>query len=136
MEARAQQTADQICSLKEQVTALSLIHMSSLERNDDKFIVLYGAIMFLKQHMNVSVKRSRSKWQQFIIVLMKLRLDLLVQDLPYRFDASTSIVSRIWQAWINTIYMLAESTIIWSQREEFSELCQWSFANILQQRPK
>ena len=67
---------------------------------------------------------------------MKLRLDLLVQDLPFRFDASTFIVSRILQAWINIIYMLVKSTIIWPQREDFSESCQWSFANILQQRPQ
>ena len=67
MEAHAQQTTEQICFLKEQVTSLSLIYTSPLEKNNDKaisytglpkFTVLYCAIMFLKQYNIPERKRN------------------------------------------------------------------------------
>ena len=86
-----------------------------------EFTVLYGVFVFLQSHVHVSARSTLSKWQQFILVLMKLRLDLPVQDLAYRFGISTSTVSRIFLLWIDNIYTLLESTLVWPQREDLVE---------------
>ena len=41
-----------------------------------------------------------TKFQQLLLTLMRLRLNLLVQDLAYRFCIHASTVSRTFQACI------------------------------------
>ena len=79
--------------------------------NDDKvkfytglpcFDVLKTTFDFISPHIR---RRSLtlSLFQEFIIVLMKLRLTVPFQDLAYRFDASLSTVSKIFQAWMTVM---------------------------------
>ena len=44
--------------------------------------------------------RKLSVFQEFILVLMKLRLGLFNRDLAYRFNISSSVVSEIFRTWI------------------------------------
>ena len=41
---------------------------------------------------------------EFLLVLMRLKAGLFVQDLADRFGISTSLVSRICITWINLLY--------------------------------
>lgn len=42
---------------------------------------------------------------EFLLVLMRLKAGLFVQDLADRFGVSTSLVSRIFITWINLLYL-------------------------------
>ena len=44
--------------------------------------------------------RKLSNFQEFIMVVMKLRLGLFNRDLAYRFNISSSVVSEIFRTWI------------------------------------
>ena len=61
---------------------------------------------------------SLSLFQEFIIVLMKLRLNVPLQDLAYRFDISLSTVSRILSAWMTVMDVRLSPLISWPERED------------------
>lgn len=48
--------------------------------------------------------RKLSQLDEFLLVLMRLKAGLFVQDLADRFGISTSLVSRICITWINLLY--------------------------------
>ena len=59
-----------------------------------------------------------SRFQEILLVLMKLRLNLEEQDLAYRFCVSQSTVSNVFRKWI---YIMAEQLsflIHWPSREQ------------------
>ena len=49
--------------------------------------------------------RKLSYLDEFLLVLMRLKAGLFVQDLADRFGISTSLVSRICIKWINFLYV-------------------------------
>ena len=55
--------------------------------------------------------KSLSLFQEFIMVLMKLRLNVPLQDLAYRFVVSPSTVSRTFSTWL-TVMDIRLSAII------------------------
>ena len=56
-------------------------------------------------------------FQQFILVLMKLRLNLTNQDLGYRFAVSESTAVKIIHKWIQLMYVHLKPVIVWPERE-------------------
>ena len=54
---------------------------------------------------------------EFLMVLMKLRLSLLNEDLSYRFGVSVSTVSRIFHKWLEVMYIRLKSCIRWPDKE-------------------
>ena len=57
--------------------------------------------------------RELSIENEFFLTLMKLRLDLLQQDLAIRFDISTGKVSQIFITWIKLLSHEVGVLIIW-----------------------
>eukprot|EP00795_Rhopilema_esculentum_P001004 gene1004-10783_t len=57
-------------------------------------------------------------FQQFILVLMKLRLNVPHQDLAYRFGVSVPTVSRIFKKLINILDKKLSPIISWPERED------------------
>ena len=45
-----------------------------------------------------------SRFQQMMVVLMKLRLNLGDQDIAFRFGVNQSTVSRCFSEWIDVMY--------------------------------
>ena len=72
---------------------------------------------------------SLSKFNQFLMVLMKLRLNLTDQDLGYRFGISQSTVSKIWMKVINIMYVRLKSFIMWPEREQLRKTMPLTFRN-------
>ena len=76
-----------------------------------------------------------SHFQEFILTLMKLRLDVPLQDLAYRFNISISTVNRIFHFWIDIMDRRLSSQIVWPERERedlwrtMPKCFQYSFKN-------
>ena len=65
--------------------------------------------------------RKLTLWQEFTLVLMRLRLGLLEKDLSERFRVSVSIVSKICRTWIRFMRKELEPVCIhWPSKEQIS----------------
>jgi hypothetical protein len=66
--------------------------------------------------MNHGPKRSFSPEQEFFLVLVRLRLGLLEEDLAVRAGISQTIMSRIIITWLNFLHSRFRSIPIWPSR--------------------
>ena len=62
-------------------------------------------------------QRSMSPEQELFLVLTRLRLGLLLQDIAHRFNLSPSSVSRIFKTWIPFLHQRLRALPIWPSRE-------------------
>ena len=73
---------------------------------------------FIQPHIYVNARSALTSFQQVIMTLMKLRLNLPVQDLAYRFGTSTSTISRVFTLVIDVMYKRLHFLLRWPTREE------------------
>ena len=95
--------------------------------NDDAKVRFYTGLPsfeILKKTFNFvapHVKRQSlhlNKFQEFVLVLIKLRLNVPHQDLAYRFDVSLTTVSRILSLWLMVMDIRLSPLISWPERED------------------
>ena len=67
---------------------------------------------------NVITSAKKSVFEQFVLVLMKLRLNLGDQELVYRFQITQSTVSRYCDRWMDVLYTSLSCLVTWPEREE------------------
>ena len=58
--------------------------------------------------------QALSSFNEFFLVLVRLRLGLLERDLAYRFKISVSTVSRICRTWVRFMYLRFKEIPLWS----------------------
>ena len=78
-------------------------------------------LMVVFDHVASHVKRqsqSLDRFQEFIIVLMKLRLNVPLRDLAYRFVVSISTISRIFFHWIVVMDKRLFPFVYWPDRHQ------------------
>ena len=61
--------------------------------------------------------RTLAPIEEFFLVLVRLRLRLLEQDLADRFGLSCATISRIFTTWINFIYLKLKQIPLWPPRD-------------------
>ena len=80
------------------------------DMKDDKKVKYYtgisnlGTLLLLMQYLlqgRTVIERSLNHFQQLVMVLMKLRLNLEENDLAYRFSVSQPTISRMFNRWIS-----------------------------------
>ena len=76
------------------------------------FMVVFN---FLYPFVNRPTKLSLM--DEFLLVMMKLRLNLLTEDLAHRFGVSISTVSRIFHKWLDVMYVRLSKCIRWPAKE-------------------
>ena len=69
----------------------------------------------LPDHM---INGKKSLFEQLVLVLMKLRLNLGDQDLAYRFQIGQATVSRYFNSWLDVLYSSLSFVIRWPERGE------------------
>ena len=62
--------------------------------------------------------KTLSLFQEFVMVLIKLRLNEPNLDLAYRFEVSLSTVSRVFKAWMEVLDVRLSPIISWPERKE------------------
>ena len=118
------------CVLQKEVQLLKDRPMSvGFIRGDDKRTKFYTGLttFFLFQTVFDSVAPLVQLFQkmtgkltlmdEFLMVLMKLRLGLLNEDLGYRFGVSNSTVSRTFHKWLESMYIRLKPCIRWPDKE-------------------
>ena len=94
--------------------------------SDDKVRFYTGVhsmelLMVIFDHVVTHVTRQTltlDRFQEFILVLMKLRLNTPLQDLAYRFNVSLATVSRNFNHWIIIMDRRLSPFVRWPDREE------------------
>ena len=79
--------------------------------------VLMVVFEFVSPHVTRQTQ-SLNRFQEFIIVLMKLRLNAPLQDLAYRFVVSVSTISRIFSHWIVVMDTRLFRFVYWPDRDQ------------------
>lgn len=74
-------------------------------------------------------RKSLDKFQQLLLTLMRLRLNLCVQDLSYRFGIHSSTVTRVFQSCIDTMFIAMKFLVRWPTREELRLTLPTTFKN-------
>ncbi|XP_066497036.1 uncharacterized protein [Hoplias malabaricus] len=113
--------------LKESLKNMSLTEASF--RNDPEKVQFYTGLpnyfvfetvmWLLVPHMKGDKNAKLSKFQQLLLTLMRLRLDLRNQDLAYRFGVKVATVTRTIHRIINIMFnTLVPSAVYWPSRVE------------------
>ena len=82
------------------------------------FCILKIIFEFISPYIKEHHRSSLSNFHQFLMVQMKLRLNLFDQDLAYRFGVAQSTVSKIMKKWVNVMYVHLKPLVQWPQREQ------------------
>lgn len=124
---------------EEVVTIENLAKVGTLEwfENDDIKCKYYTGIPNIKllvktfEFVNkVATEYSReslSHFQQFTMTLMRLRLNLQIVDLAYRFNVSKSTISASFLKWIGILFVRLRRLIYWPAREDIQNSTPQSF---------
>ncbi|XP_061579306.1 uncharacterized protein LOC133445837 isoform X2 [Cololabis saira] len=114
-------------ALRESVEKMSLCE-NSLRNDAEKvrfytglpnFFVLETVMWLLAPHMDRMKNVKLSKFQQLLLTLMRLRLDLRNQDLAYRFGVKVGTVARTVHRMVNIMSStLVPTAVFWPSRAE------------------
>lgn len=133
-------TITQICQLEEcnrNMTAelsdvkkkllVSDLSESGFEGNDQKtqfytgiptFAMLMQLLAVVAPHVLSTSTHALCQFQEYMLVLIRLRLNVPLQDLAYRFKISVATASRIFNRWIDVMRVRLNFLIEWPEREE------------------
>ena len=82
------------------------------------FAVLKGLFNFLSVSLEIINRSALSLFQQLMLLLMKVRLNLGDKDLAYRFSVNQSTISRCLSKWIDVMYVRLTLLVKWPERDE------------------
>ena len=97
----------------------------------------YAVLLTLFQFLEPLIlkRTSLTKFQQYILVLIRLRLNLAMMDLSYRFNVSQATVCRVFNSMIDLMYARMQPLVRWpSKKKSCRKPCQWSFEPCLELR--
>ena len=80
------------------------------------YAILMVIFNFVAAHVRESCRPN--SLTNFLMVLMKLHLNLFDKDLAYRFGVGQSSVSRYFAKWIDIMFVHLHPLVRWPGREE------------------
>ncbi|XP_048589803.1 uncharacterized protein LOC5503578 isoform X2 [Nematostella vectensis] len=73
---------------------------------------------YIHPHTKRNSQNALDAFSEFILVLLRLKLNLPLQELAYRFYISLATASRIFDGWIHVMSIRLQFLIHWPEREE------------------
>lgn len=87
---------------------------------------------FVSRDLNPHGNHALCLEDQFFLALLKLRLDLLMEDIAHRFSVSVSTASCIFSKWVDILYTRLHFLIAWPQKEILCKTCLLLLASYIQ----
>ena len=121
-----QDITDELSSTKGQLLSVQLTE-DSFRDNDDKtkfytgipkFSLLMHVLNLIAPHIKRNTQNALSQFQEFLLVLIRLKLNSPLQDLAYRFNLSVPTAHRIFDRWIHVMSVRLKFLIQWPEHEE------------------
>ena len=140
LQQKVEALTQEVCSLKKQVVSLRF-SLQSISMDDKKVVFYTGfptyaslevCFEFLRPSVHelmywngqklpdakvIHRQRTLPPMEEFFLVLVRLRLGILEQDLADRLRLSCSTVSRIFTTWINFLFHKFRELPLWPPRE-------------------
>ena len=91
------------------------------------FQILLTLFNFLVIVIKQSVNTALTPFQEFTLTLMRLRLNLTLLDLAYRFAVSKTTVSTVFLKWLDVMFVSMSPLIRWPERDQLWETTPLSF---------
>ncbi|XP_072142343.1 uncharacterized protein [Dermacentor andersoni] len=116
----------ELSRLKKQVSCLKMTQ-SSLQEDDKRvkfytglpsYAMLIAIFNIVEGSVSHGGRNSLTKFQEFLVTLIRLRLGVPLQDLTYRFCVSQATVTRILERWLDVMHMRLSKLVEWPDREE------------------
>ena len=115
--------------MENQLLRMSHVNFSqaSFENNDKKIrfftgLLSYDILMAIISHVSKYLSTGPCsvllEFDQLIMVLLKLRLNLMDQDIAYRFGVHQTTVSRNFRKVMNVLYSRLKPLIRWPEWEQ------------------
>ena len=112
--------------LKEKIISMIPIDINRLQQDNEmvsfltgipNYLLLMSVFSFLADSISQTHRNCLTMFQEFLLTMMRLRLNLTFQDLAYRFNISKSTASRIFDKWIVVMARELKFLIKWPDRE-------------------
>ena len=95
------------------------------------FAVLMALFNFLSVNLEIGNRSALSLFQELMLVLMKLRLNVGDQDLAFRFSVNQSTISRCLSKWIDVMYVRLTPLVKWPELGELLKTMPMEFRKSL-----
>lgn len=82
------------------------------------YLLLMKVSLFVSDYVPHQERNIRSKFEEVMVFLLRIRLNLPMQDIAHRFRVSQPTVSRICDKWLEVFYCRFHPLIRWPQNEE------------------
>jgi len=87
------------------------------------FSVLKALYDYVEPDTQTTHRSAQNKFQQLLVVLMKLRLNASNQDLAVKFHVSDTTISRVVQSVLEVLHVLLKPLIHWLDKDELKKQC-------------
>lgn len=88
-------------------------------------ITLKSVFDFVVPFVKSSINSKLSKFEEFVLFLM--RLWLKTEDIGYRFNVSQGTVCRIFNKWLDFMFIRLKKIVFWPERENLTKTMSESF---------
>ncbi|XP_070547278.1 uncharacterized protein [Ptychodera flava] len=108
----------------------SNLTFDAFQSDDDKtkfysglpsFVILMSVFELCTPYINSALRNVLTPFQELILVLMRLRLHLQLQDIAYRFCISRATASRIFNKWLDILLHNLNFLVLWPGRDMLQE---------------
>ncbi|XP_077354673.1 uncharacterized protein LOC144002881 [Festucalex cinctus] len=114
----------------------STLSQPKLEHNNEKvnfytalanFSLLMSVFRHVIAQVPTSSKNVLDSFSEFLMTIIRLRLNVPLRDLAYRFNTSESTASRIFEKWIEILDVRLRHIVRWPNREDLRKTMPLTF---------
>ncbi|XP_077355426.1 uncharacterized protein LOC144003248 isoform X2 [Festucalex cinctus] len=114
----------------------STLSQPELEHNNEKvnfytglanFSLLMSVFRHVIAQVPTSSKNVLDSFSEFLMTIIRLRLNVPLRDLAYRFNTSESTASRIFEKWIEILDVRLRHIVRWPNREDLRKTMPLTF---------
>lgn len=92
--------------------------------------MLMHLFTFIVPHVISTSTNALCQFQEYLLVLIRLQLNIPLQDLAYRFKVSVLTASRVFYRWMDVMREMLDYLIVWPEGESLQKTVPLVFRQI------